>query len=64
MKTDFNNNYGTVNTAPCKNCKRRHSGCHMHCRDYFAYKLEIAEVKRLKAREKNLEWEANYDKSY
>ena len=25
----------------CKNCERRQVGCHSHCLDYLAYKVDI-----------------------
>lgn len=60
---NFNNNHSAVNTVTCKDCPRRHIGCHSHCVDYLAYKLEIATVKALKKKEKILELEAkHYDK--
>lgn len=40
-------------TAPCKDCDKRHSGCHSQCEKYrdWRKKMDDAMEKRQKARE-------------
>ena len=43
--------------GPCKNCARRHPGCHVKCEEYNAWRLDNEKIKdeKEKYREKK-EW--------
>jgi hypothetical protein len=46
----------SVNTAPCKDCEKRHDGCHGHCEDYKAVREWLDGVNALRRKEKEREW--------
>lgn len=33
--------------SPCHHCAARHVGCHTTCEDYYSYKCDIEEWKRV-----------------
>ena len=32
--------------SPCKNCEKRHVGCHGKCADYISFKKEVKDYKK------------------
>ena len=38
-------NFGGI-SSPCKNCEKRHIGCHSKCNLYIDYKKELAKIKK------------------
>ncbi len=50
--------------CPCKNCPKRHLGCHSTCSDYKARKYEHDRLKALERQRKEkmdeLGWRSNY----
>ena len=38
-------------TAPCKDCRERHHGCHSECEKYLAFSKENEERRKAKAAE-------------
>lgn len=40
-------------TAPCKDCDRRHPGCHSECEDYKTFRAEQDKVIEAKAKARN-----------
>ena len=42
-------------TAPCKDCDRRHTGCHSECDDYKMFRAEQDKVIEAKAKARSAE---------